>query len=83
MEEGKHQQWRKRTKKQGPKKFKRFKLKTMVGDFCFVLSAAGILITAQYLMMPEEQQIAVGVLDFKSTRTIITVLEWLKKLNIA
>src|SRR5205814_5685012 len=36
-------------------------------------------------MMPEEQQIAISVLDFKSTQTIIGVilLEWLKKLDIA
>ena len=36
-------------------------------------------------MMPEEQQIAISILDFKSTQTIIGVilLEWLKKLDIA
>jgi hypothetical protein len=33
--------------------------------------------------MPEEQHIAVGVLDFKSPQTIIAFLEWLKKLDIA
>ena len=33
--------------------------------------------------MTEEQHIAVSVLDFKSARTIIAVLEWLKKLDIA
>src|SRR5882724_1931029 len=30
-------------------------------------------------MTPEEQQVSVSVLDFKSTRAIISVLEWLKK----
>src|SRR6267142_6964040 len=36
-------------------------------------------------MMPEEQHIAVSVLEFKSPQTIIgiVVLEWSKKLNIA
>src|SRR5437773_596002 len=36
-------------------------------------------------MMPEEQQIAVSILHFKSPQTILGVilLEWLKKLDIA
>src|SRR6476661_10513655 len=33
--------------------------------------------------MPEEQHIAISVLDFKSPQTITVILEWLKKLDIA
>src|SRR6476620_8686633 len=33
--------------------------------------------------MPEEQYIAISVLDFKSPQTITVILEWLKKLDIA
>src|SRR5580765_959682 len=33
--------------------------------------------------MPEEQHIAISVLDFKSPQTITVILEWMKKLDIA